>query len=148
MTAAFVAPAPQTVSSRPGLIVLIDDNQADNLYHQLVLEAAMPETRVVVLSGGRDALRYLTPFRKSAWPKPDLILVDLNMPAMTGWEFIDQYDERTASDSNRPVLIVLSTTENPEDIERAKAHTAVDGFLSKPLDEDKLFDLVADYFGR
>jgi CheY-like chemotaxis protein len=123
-------------------IVLVDDNSADNLYHRLILEDCLPETEVVSYSGGQEALDGLTRSDAAAGPTDsDLVLVDLNMPAMTGWEFIDRYCAEIDLRDSR--LAVLSTTENPVEMQRAYDHTEVCGFMSKPLSEAKLRDLVA-----
>lgn len=130
----------------PELVLLIDDNRADNLYHSLVFEGAVPSAEVVSVSGGQRALGYLADGGDHQPPQPDLILLDLNMPAMTGWDFIDRYTSATSTGEDDAVLIVLSTTDNPEEIQRAESHPAVDGFISKPLNEARLAELLTDHF--
>ncbi len=120
-------------------VVLIDDNAADNIYHKLILRDLFPDLDIVTFSGGREALDGLLSSQgRGGW---SLILVDLNMPAMTGWEFIDRFFAEI--DDDLSTVVVLSTTENPAETKRAREHDDVSGFMSKPLDAFKLRKLVA-----
>ena len=67
---------------------------------------------------------------------PDLIFLDINMPVMDGWEFLEAFSKLTY-DKNISVIILTSSI-NPEDKERAKTYDVVKGFMSKPLTGDKL----------
>jgi CheY-like chemotaxis protein len=127
-------------------VLLIDDNRDDNLYHTLVLKALDPATEVISVSSCNEALEFLANLVDSTEPPPDLVLVDLNMPAMTGWEFIEAYGRRGAGLNLQTQLIVLSTTENPDEIRRVELDPRIAGFLSKPLDEATLEGLLATYF--
>lgn len=122
------------------LIVLVDDNRADNLYHRLVLGDCIPDVTVVAFESGASALDILVGSEAPGLGQA-LVLVDLNMPGMNGWEFIAEYRNKSRPSAGH--LAVLSTTENPDEIARAYAHPEVDGFLSKPLSEAKLHALLA-----
>lgn len=127
-------------------VLLVDDNQDDNLYHTLVLKESDPEIEVISVSSSDDALAFLAALVAGVRRPPDLVLLDLNMPAMTGWEFIEAYEQRDGPRHIETQLFVLSTTENPDDIERAELDPRVAGFLSKPLNEAKLAELVSAFF--
>jgi CheY-like chemotaxis protein len=124
--------------ARLARIVLIDDNSADNIYHRLVLADHVPHVAVVDYAGGREALCGLadTP----AVAGLSLILVDLNMPAMTGWEFIERYFLEV--DDPTTLVAVLSTAENPTEVRRALDDDNICGIMSKPLTGPKLSDLL------
>lgn len=70
---------------------------------------------------------------------PDIILLDINMPIIDGWEFLDEFSKLNLS-QNIPVFISTSSI-NPDDIERSKSYSMVKGFISKPLNKEK-FDLM------
>lgn len=134
-----------TATSSIRQVVLIDDNSADNLYHRLVLEEWMPLLHVTSTSSGAEALEYMADSEEVDQTGYDLLLLDLNMPAMTGWEFLDAFDAQSLSLPSRVILVVLSTTENPDEMARAADDPRVDGFLSKPLVSHRLVTVIGDH---
>lgn len=120
-----------TPAERP-CVLLVDDSEADNFFHRLVLEESGLVDRVAVARDGRAALALLG--GESGPPlRPDLILVDLNMPRMSGWQFLDALGELDGGRDAVPRVVVLTTTEHPTERARADAHPLVAGFLTKPL---------------
>ena len=78
----------------------------------------------------------------------DLILLDINMPAMNGWEFLSRYNKSAKITGNASVIVMLSTTLNPDDKLLAEELPAVSGFESKPLTREKLDRIVSFYFNN
>jgi CheY-like chemotaxis protein len=116
-------------------IVLVDDSSFDNLYHRLMLERVGGFERILTFEVPEAALAYL-----AAAADVDLVLLDLNMPSMTGWEFLDAlWDGARAV----PPVVILSSSSDPQDIQRADAHPAVTAFRTKPLTEDMVDALLA-----
>jgi CheY-like chemotaxis protein len=127
---------PRSTTRAPGKIYLIDDNRDDNLYHRLVLEEILPDSAVLAFDNGADALAFFTDPANTDSSDAAVAFVDLNMPAMNGWEFIDAFEATPAS--GHTSVTVLSTTENPSEMRRAREHPLVDSFLAKPLSDQKL----------
>ncbi len=128
-----------------GLVVaLVDDNSADNLYHRLALEEVVEDVEVVELTGGPAAIDYLLRSAGAGSP-PDLLLLDLNMPGMSGWEFLDFCRKNVLDRCPDLTVIVLSTSENPDDSDRADADELVDAFVRKPLDARRVAWLVSKF---
>ena len=127
-------------------VLLIDDNDADNYIHKRVLTRAGVVKEVYVAFDGVEALELLTTERDGAYLSPDLILLDINMPRMDGWEFLDQYDKLEQAMRGDRVIIMLSTSTNPHDIEKATSKEIVGGFLEKPLTEEALKEILAKHF--
>jgi CheY-like chemotaxis protein len=123
-------------------IILVDDNDADNEYHQIMIERAGFDGEVVVLENGVDALRYL---ESTDLDKPTYIFLDINMPMMDGFEVA----ERAAPllrDKPNFVLVMLTSSSSTHDHERASSLEAINGFVTKPLTVEMLKDLLADPF--
>src|SRR5438105_4751671 len=110
-------------------ILLIDDDDDDNFFHQIVAREADITDHVQVAENAFEALEYI----KTGKPAPDLIFLDINMPKMNGWEFVDEY--RKLNRIQNPVIIMLSTSLNPSDIEKSREIPEIKEFKTKPLSQ-------------
>jgi CheY-like chemotaxis protein len=127
-------------------IMLIDDDFATNLFHKLVIEESGCAVNIVTKNDGEQALDYLQqPFSEDC-PKPDLIFLDINMPRMDGWEFLEHYKELSAEQQADNVVVMLSTSCNPDDLTRAKQNPCVKDYRSKPLTVLMLEEIFETYF--
>jgi CheY-like chemotaxis protein len=91
-------------------------------------------------SNGQEALEYLADLQSSGQDFPQLILVDINMPILNGWEFLTAYE--TLQAPNPVHIYMLSSSVYENDIEKAKSFKTVQGFISKPLSIDRLTELL------
>jgi len=127
-------------------IMLIDDNKLDNFYHERVIRKHNAAKNVVVKESGEDALLYLR--NKSSNPAdmhPELIFLDINMPGMNGWEFIEEYKKLDAAFQSKMVVVMLTTSENPDDVEKAKANGVLFAFKTKPLTIEMLNEIMQKF---
>lgn len=127
-------------------ILLIDDDEPTNFLNRLTLEQAGCAREIRIAQGGQEALDYLDSCGRQGSPRPDLIFLDINMPAMDGWEFLQRYRSLPADRKADIVLIMLTTSLNPDDELRTKAIPEVSGFENKPLDQRRLMALLDKYF--
>jgi CheY-like chemotaxis protein len=136
------------MKNRLNCILLIDDDEPTNFLNQMVLEELGITKHIKVAQNGEEALGYLkkTSTGDENFPLPDLIFLDINMPAMNGWEFLQHYSGLPQNQKANVVIVMLTTSLNPDD--RAKAHqiSEVTGFETKPLTADKLKALMEKYF--
>ncbi|MEO1254002.1 MAG: response regulator, partial [Bacteroidota bacterium] len=94
-------------------------------------------------SGGA-ALEYLTGNNQE--PQPGIILLDLNMPGMNGWEFLDHYEKIPLEKRLNTVLAILTTSVNPDDKIKAQKRPTVKEFFSKPLKKEHIETLISTHF--
>src|SRR4051812_39765285 len=98
-------------------ILLIDDDHDDNIYHQIILKEMEIVEKIETAENGIEALEYL---RDSNRTQPELIFLDINMPKMNGWEFLSEYKNLESEKKAQIVVMILTTSANPDDIKRAK----------------------------
>lgn len=127
-------------------IMLIDDDPATNFYHRIILRDGGWAQKIVEVKNGEEALQYLqTPFGVDN-PRPSLIFLDINMPRMNGWEFLEAYKTLTTEQQAEHIVVMLSTSDNPDDLQRAVENPFVKEYRSKPLTEEMLLELLNRYW--
>jgi CheY-like chemotaxis protein len=127
-------------------IMLIDDDFATNLYHKLVIAESDCTVNIVVKDSGEEALEYLQQPFNDENPKPNLIFLDINMPRMNGWEFLECYKDLPVGQQADNVIVMLSTSSNPDDLQRATQSPYVKDYRSKPLSVLMLEEIMEKYF--
>ena len=128
-------------------ILLIDDNHYDNIYHERIIKDSQVAEKVIFAEDGRAALDILSSVKDGIFPQPELIFLDINMPRMDGWEFLEEYQTLREDQKANVIIVMLSTSLNPSDEERANQFEILNGFENKPLSEEILISLMKKYFG-
>jgi len=124
-------------------ILLIDDDNDDNFFHQIVIKKMNITERIEVILDGGEAIEFLTKENKTP---PDLIFLDINMPKMNGWEFLELYKKLSAEHKAKVVVVMLTTSINPDDKKRGEQFSEIIGFNSKPLTEEMIKEILDRYF--
>lgn len=127
-------------------ILLVDDDPDDNFLHQLVIDDSGYCEQVQIAENGQQALAYLTNQAAPDYCRPEVILLDINMPGMNGFEFLAEYEKLDATYQAKVVLMMLTTSLNPDDLKRANGHGVVIGYQSKPLTRKMLDEIVKQHF--
>ncbi|MBD3627756.1 response regulator [Cyclobacterium sp.] len=115
------------------LIVLIDDDPINNLINKRLINKLNLTPKTIEFLEAEQALEYL---KKPDLEKKVLILVDINMPVMNGWDFLSQYVEFQKERNDR--IIMLSSSIDFQDRQKSKEFPFVSGFIEKPLTHEKL----------
>jgi CheY-like chemotaxis protein len=110
--------------------ILIDDNEADNVYHEIMIRRAGFEGEILVFESGIDALAF---FVKDHLELPTCIFLDINMPMMDGFEMAEQATPLLI-DKPSVMLLMLTSSGSPADRERAGTLPVIKGYVTKPLD--------------
>ena len=124
-------------------IMLIDDNKIDNFFHERVIKKNNAAKTIIAKESGQEALEYLMSGDEQI--QPDVIFLDINMPGMNGWEFLEHYKELDKKHQTAMVVVMLSTSENPDDQARASTHGILSDYKSKPLTKEMLEDILSAY---
>lgn len=122
------------------LILCVDDDPITLMLCKKVITKASFSNNIITAKNGEEALQYFDSIinKKEENKLPQLIFLDLNMPVMDGWEFLDNFNTDKYSEVNSTKIIVLSSTIDPEDLEKSKKYKMVVDFLSKPISTNML----------
>jgi len=134
------------IKKKLNCILLIDDDEPINFLHKMVIEKSDCAEKVEVKMNGIQALEYLRSEVNGQHPQPDLIFLDINMPAMNGWEFLDEYKKLSENMLAKLVVVMLTTSLNPDDHEKARAFGEIRGFHNKPLNVESLNKILLENF--
>ena len=119
-------------------ILCVDDDPITLMLYKMVIAKATLAETVIVAKNGQEALEYYENSENEN-SYPELIFLDLNMPIMGGWEFLDNFTEKRFYPINENTkIIVLSSTIDPRDIEKVKNYPMILDFISKPVTKEML----------
>ena len=114
-------------------VLLIDDSEVDNFINKAILSKENSISGITVKSSGFDALEYLEGILEEDNSFPDLIFLDIRMPRMNGFEFLDEYSNFPEKLTSHSKVYILSSSLDPLDSEKSKKYAVVKGHLVKPL---------------
>ncbi len=136
--------------SRLHTVLLVDDDEINNLICTKIIKKNDFAENIVTCLGAKQALNYLQEALLDENDKvlPDLIFLDINMPAMNGWDFLNQYEQIEALKNKDIVLIMLSSSMYVDDINRAKMYTSVADYITKPLTAAHLQQIRDKFFAN
>ncbi len=119
-------------------VLVIDDNQIDVLIATKFLEMSNLFSAIHVAQNGADALVALKNL------SPDYVLLDINMPILDGWEFLDAFDSLFNQTQNQPKIVMLTSSINIDDANRAVNHPSITEFLVKPIKATKVEQFIGN----
>jgi CheY-like chemotaxis protein len=123
-------------------LLLIDDDSIIPILFEAALSEIDTPVHYTYMDNGVKALSYLKSHIQNLDTFPDIILVDLNMPMMDGFEFIEQYEQDFFQLFPQTHNIVVTSSVSEKDRSRALQYKSVKGFISKPLKAEKLAGLL------
>lgn len=119
-------------------ILCVDDDPITLMLCKMVITKASFSNEIVTAKNGQEALNFFDTLKTTITTKPQLIFLDLNMPVMDGWEFLEGFNSLEFSDFHNTKVIILSSTIDPADLEKSKKYPMVIDFLSKPISKEML----------
>ena len=129
-------------------ILIIDDDPTTGFLHRKLMEKFGVLQTVEIAYSGEEALQLIQYYSQSQNEDkiPQLIFVDLNMPFMDGYEFLNAYQSLEFKNKDSVVVTVLLTSYHPEDVEKVKEFPVVKEYVVKPLTEEKVMELMETHF--
>lgn len=133
-----------SVIQRPVNIMLVDDDEINNFITVKLIRKAFPEAVLSTCLNGRLAIEKLKDlFQNHPEKLPDYILLDINMPIMNGWEFLEEYKKSNMDPEKKITIYILSSSVFTNDIDKAKSYESVANFISKPLNLDAIKEVFS-----
>ncbi len=127
-------------------ILLIDDDEPTNFMSKIIIQKADENSIPSVMQNSKSALNILKNESINIEEIPDLIFLDINMPSMNGWDFLDEYKDLEVHKRKNILLYMLTTSMNDDDDVKSKEYSCVNGFMVKPLTVKSYSQIVNKHF--
>ena len=124
------------------LCCIIDDDPIFVYGTKRIIKEVDFAESILVYSNGQDALDGLTKICEAKEPLPDVIFLDLNMPVLNGWEFLNEFKNCQSKRSKSITIYIISSSVDPRDLERVKDYNQVDNYILKPITPDDLAKIL------
>ncbi|MDR7370199.1 response regulator [Flavobacterium aquidurense] len=126
-------------------ILVIDDNPTDRYIAKRMAEKFLFAEEIILQESALEALHYIKSLENTPQLLPELIFLDINMPGMNGYEFLDEYAKLSETIKSNCIILMITTSLHPDDFRRAENNPSIFRFLNKPLDQEK-FRLIESEF--
>lgn len=123
-------------------LTIVDDDDIFVFLTTKIIEQTNLVDLIKVFGNGLDAINFLKENKNNVDALPDIILLDLNMPIMNGWQFLEKYNKLNPTIGKKITIYICSSSISPDDITRAKTISEVSDYIIKPITKDKLIDLI------
>ena len=117
-------------------IFLVDDNEIDNYINQTIINSLDFASDIVIMTSAHKALNYLIMCDRESLP--DLLFLDINMPAINGFDFLVEFKKLKQEIIKNIIVIILTSSDKEEDMLEMSKIPIVFSYLVKPLSEDSL----------
>lgn len=132
------------------LVLLVDDDETTNYLNKRLLSEMQIANEILVLKNGKEALEYLTKActttPQDACKCPDLIFLDIKMPVMDGFTFLEEYEKRGLDMKDHMIILMLTSSASFYDLERLKDFKKVRKHFSKALTKHDVREIMNEFF--
>lgn len=123
-------------------LTLVDDDDVFVFLTTKAIEQTNLVDLIKVFGNGLDAINFLKENKNNVDALPEIILLDLSMPIMNGWQFLEEYTKLNPTIGKKITIYICSSSISPDDVTRAKSISEVSDYIIKPITKDKLIDLI------
>jgi len=124
-------------------ILIIDDDEINNFIAAKLIDKIPPKAKVSTRLNGQEGIDFIKSCINNEEKMPDIIFLDINMPVMNGWEFLEEYETIKDQITKKVVINMLSSSVYNDDISKSQTFSTVNRFISKPLTIEKIQDLYS-----
>jgi CheY-like chemotaxis protein len=136
----FLEQIMSTTIQGDGPVILVDDSETDRILFQLIYGRSICKNPLLLMEGGQEILNYLKEVQVGKYAIPSLILLDINMPEMNGFEVLENIRKQKAFEK-MPILLMFTTSKSPEDKKKA-SHLGANGYQVKPFEVDRYLKFI------
>ena len=130
------------MTSKQPVVALVDDDRIFRLTAIKTIATTALTERVLQFENGEDALAFLKENASNNTELPDYIFLDINMPYVDGWMFLDDYRMLKSEFGKKITIYMISSSIDPRDVARAKENTDVCDYITKPVSKEKFTELL------
>jgi response regulator RpfG family c-di-GMP phosphodiesterase len=121
--------------------IIVDDDPFNNILSNLALEAAFGAVDIKTFSRPEEGLAYIAGHYPER-PEPTILFLDINMPTLTAWEFLEEFEKFSTKVKEQFQVYILSSSVDHRDKDKAIKNKLVRGFISKPLEKEAILELL------
>jgi two-component system, chemotaxis family, chemotaxis protein CheY len=125
------------------LIALVDDDKVFQLIASRSIKATNFNGKLLQFNNGGEAIEYLEQNAMDEFLLPDVLFLDINMPVVDGWAFLEDYIHLKPKMKKAIKIYMVSSSIDPKDIERAKSFAEIREYVTKPISQDKFAEIIS-----
>ncbi|PQJ74544.1 response regulator [Polaribacter gangjinensis] len=125
--------------------VLVDDDAINNMLSEILIEDEFPGVKIISFIDPEDAIEYLSSTDTTEENEKTFLFLDINMPLMTGWEFLERLEQNKIQMKDSFFIYMLSSSVNKDDVDKSAMNSNVVSFVEKPLNFEFLSQLSTTF---
>lgn len=125
-------------------IMLIDDDEIFTYIIKKIIDETQLADQINIFGNGREAITYLEKVANEADSLPEVIFLDLNMPILDGWGFLEEYIQLKPNLCKKINLYIITTSVSPMDFKKAKTYSEVSDFIVKPMAKERFVEIIKE----
>lgn len=126
-------------------LMIVDDDTLSIYLNKITIEQTNMASICETFDNGLDAINFIKKNTNNPNSLPDIILLDLFMPIMDGWQFINEYNSFKEKLSKEIQIFIVSSSISPDDISRSKSYNSIKDYIIKPITKEKIINTINNF---